>query len=262
MNAESEYEPLLTEMLALYPDLVENGPRDVRDGWRKVAHLAPGWYLRCHRSVEALLLLDSAGFDEEASPLRRSMIEHVVALRWLAVEGDGIVNAVARGHAVTAQRIHDAVALANWTSIDLDEMDQVVASAQADARDPSNDNLLNFAHRVKEYGDVHVMPGYLAECAHTHPTYESAMSYVEVPSGLLLSEPRRTRWQVPFSTTELLQALLAVQGLFNPAPWTDILPGIVQRYKDITDRVRTEQGLAPVDWTGPPDGTGSKGSKP
>jgi hypothetical protein len=242
------YQPLLTELMALYPAYLQGRPRPVREGWRRVGQLGHGWYLRCHRGVEGLLLLDGAGFSEEASPLRRSIIEHAVALRWLAAEGDGILDTVARGHAVSGQRTRDAIALAGWTSVDLDEVDRAVASARADARDPADDNLLHFAQRVKRYGDGHTMPGYLTESARSHPSYESAICYVELPGGSLLKQSRDAVWQVPFATTRLLEALLAVRQMFSPTPWQEELPGLVRRFQEVTDHVRAEDGLAPVDW--------------
>ncbi len=83
MSARADYEPILTQLLELYPGYVRAGSIRLRDGWRGVAHLAHGWYLRCHRGVESILVLDRSGFAEEASPLRRSVIEHGIALRWL-----------------------------------------------------------------------------------------------------------------------------------------------------------------------------------
>jgi hypothetical protein len=246
------YEPLLVEMLAMYPTCRASGPLEVRDGWGEVAYLAHGWYLRCHRGAEALLLLDAAGYGEEASPIRRSMIEHALAPRWLAAEGSSILSTIAGGQAKSATRRVDAVSKAGWTSVDLDEARSAVASADAARLDRSNDYLLQFASRVQKYGDKHIMPVYLSECARTHPGYESAVCYVEIEPpkrGEHLMESRDTVWQVPFAATHLLVALLALREIFDPKPWQGQLENLLDQYRKVTDLVRSQDGLAPVDWS-------------
>jgi hypothetical protein len=72
-DARRGYLPLYEELKLLYPNLLTKGPA-CRTGYRGVVHLAHGWYLRCHRGVEAIVLLGDAGYAEEASPIRRSVI--------------------------------------------------------------------------------------------------------------------------------------------------------------------------------------------
>jgi hypothetical protein len=97
---------------------------------------------------------------------------------------------VARGHAFDAQKRADAVGSAAWTSVSIDETDKLITEMDAGHRDKSRDNMLVFAHRAAQLGDKHSIPGYLAECARTHPGYESAVSYIDLDDGDLLSRPR------------------------------------------------------------------------
>jgi hypothetical protein len=254
-DARRGYYPLLQELLQLYPTFVRNQPA-WRNGYQDVAQLAHGWYLRCHRGIKAILALDGSGYAEEASPIRRSVMEHTIALRWLAAEGDKILDTVARGHAFDSKKRGDAVSAADWTSIDLAQIERIIADIDPDSREAHQDRMLHFADRLAHYGDKHTRPGYLAECARTHPGYESAICYFEQSSGKLLYRSRDAVWQVPFSTTHLLEALLAIRQVFDPEPWETELEGIVQRYLSVTDQVRLEDGLPPVDWT-----TGEVGSK-
>jgi hypothetical protein len=251
MTEREGYEPLLVEMLPMYRAHVEPGHVSLREGCQRSAFLGHGWFLRCQRGIEALLLLGDAGYAEEASPLRRSIIEHVVALRWIAVKGDDILPTVARGQAWSAQKRRDSAAEAKWASIDLDDADRAIASAEAAATNPANNCLNIFIERAKRYADVHALPGWYAECARSHAGYESAVSYVEIdlPSQSLLMEPRQTVWQVPFATSQLFMALGAVRELFDPKPWEDELTNLRARYLELTDRVRAEDGLPPVDWS-------------
>src|SRR6266566_7418823 len=196
-DARRGYQPLLEELLQLYPNRLRNPPA-WRSGYDEVAYLAHGWYLRCHRGIQAILLLDPAGFAEEAAPIRRSIIEHALALQWLAAEGNKILDTVARGHAFDAKNRGAAVSAAGWTSVDLAQSEKIIANIDPDNRDAHNDQMLHFAQRLASYGDKHTRPGYLAEAGRSHPSYESAACYVEQPSGFLLAQSRDAVWQVPF----------------------------------------------------------------
>ncbi|MGH3084708.1 MAG: hypothetical protein ACRDNP_11770, partial [Gaiellaceae bacterium] len=97
----------------------------------------------------------------------------------LAVEGNSTVDTIARGHAFDSTRRRDAIVQANWTSVDPILVQESIDAIEMDRRDSSKDQFLHFAQRHREYGDVHDLPGYLAECAKTHPSYESAAAYFE-----------------------------------------------------------------------------------
>jgi hypothetical protein len=45
------------------------------------------------------------------------------------------------------------------------------------------------------------------------------MSYVAVPGGSLRWRPRENIWPVPFATTHILEAVIAVREAFDPQPW-------------------------------------------
>jgi hypothetical protein len=128
-------------------------------------------------------------------------------------------------------------------------MAEVIASAEADLRGSENDYLSHFAHRAAKYADVHTMPGYLAECDQTHACYESAMAYVTVPDGSPLFTPRTAVPQVPFATGELLEATIALQPVFVDPPWAGALAQLRADLLVVTDAVREQDGLPPVDWT-------------
>ncbi|MGI8765291.1 MAG: hypothetical protein ACR2KM_02110, partial [Gemmatimonadaceae bacterium] len=83
-TSEEDYRELLPVLLHLYP------PRRsfAFDGSHvQISHIAHGWYMRCQRGVEAILALETAGYQVEAAPIRRSVVEHAVGLRWLAGSG-------------------------------------------------------------------------------------------------------------------------------------------------------------------------------
>ncbi|MFI5588131.1 DUF5677 domain-containing protein [Amycolatopsis sp. NPDC051758] len=252
-DARAAYAPILERLLTLYPAYISRSARDtIRPGYRKVAHIAHGWYMRCHRGVEAILLLDDAGYAEEASGIRRSIIEHVVALKWLAAERDHINDTLMRGHARDAERRKDAVTGAGWTSVDPLEIAAVIAGIDLDSRDKSGDHLLHFAQRMTKFGDVHTLPGYLAECSRVHPGYQSAICYVNIPNGGPLPQSRDAVWQVPFAATNLLEAVICIREVFDPPPWGEVLNELGREYREVTDRVREQDGLPAINWSDGP----------
>jgi hypothetical protein len=217
--------------------------------------LANRWYLRCHSGVQAILALERNGYSEEAAPIRRSIIEHVLALKWLAVEGNAVVDPLAGGHAYDVKKRIDAVSAVGWESVDLDDMQEIINEIEGRPRDASMDGQLQFTERAKTYGDGHEMPGYLAELGKTHPCYESAVAYCDISSGTLrlIDGPRVTVQQTPFATTHLLDALLAVRHAFDPRPWRDELREALAQFWEATDAVRAQDGLSAIDRSQYPD---------
>jgi hypothetical protein len=250
-DPRAKYRPILDEALLLYPALM-NARRDqlpkVRVGYTQVLQYAHGWYMRCHRGITAILTLDEGGYVEEASPLRRSVIEHGVALSWIAVEGDKIVDTIALGHQRSAERRLDAVRTAGWTSLNAQDFIDVLDEIESGAYDKSNNYLLAFAKLLEKYSDPNALPGYLAECGKSHPTYESAMAYVDLPGGGLRSTPREPVPAAPFCTTHLLESLVAVREVFDPKPWREELTDLLERFQRVTDQVRIHDGLKPAEW--------------
>lgn len=55
-DARAAFAPLLEQMLPLYPRMLAAGSPPVRDGYQQTAYLAHGWYLRCHRGIESILI--------------------------------------------------------------------------------------------------------------------------------------------------------------------------------------------------------------
>lgn len=235
----------------MYAAWMDAGPAKLASTHRRVAHLAHGWYMRCERSLDAVLILERAGHAEEAAPIRRCVIEHVVALKWVGAEGNGVLDAVAREHGQNTRKQLEAVTAAQW-SVEPKAFHAVLEEIASGDYDPSSDHLMHFRHRVERYGDDHDLPGWLAETALSHPTYKSAVDYCDVSSGQVVPRRAPQAEQLPqqgFATAQLLDALLAVREIFEPKPWEHELDAIVDDYLAITDAVREQDGLPPVDWS-------------
>ena len=220
-TAESRYRALLPQLLALYPTI--SSPR-IKASHFEVAHVAHGWYLRCHRGVEAVLQLEHTGYQEEAGPIRRSIVEHVVALKWLAAEGNAVSTVLRRGASYEAEKRKAALQNANWTSVDLTQFDKVIADGQNLAR--QQDNLLQFKQRCDTYAEPHDLATYLNEVARFHPGWESAVPYFTIDSKgavKIRSSPVELIDQAGFCAIHLFEALDAVHVIFEDTPFgTDL----------------------------------------
>ncbi|MGZ5393483.1 MAG: DUF5677 domain-containing protein, partial [Mycobacterium sp.] len=96
---DEDFGPILDELLDLYPTMPT---LRLRKSHRRASHLAHGWYQRVRRSSEAVIGLNNLGYGPEAAPIRRTIIEHVVVLKWLADEGDKVLDTPWRWNTRTA----------------------------------------------------------------------------------------------------------------------------------------------------------------
>ena len=139
-----------------------------------------GWTNRVMRTGEAVLRMDADGFAAEASPLLRSMLEHVIALHWIKEQPDDAFQSLWRAWQKEASKFQEAEA-ADW---ELD--DEVVAligallAVETDESSKRVDNLLNTRHRAEKYGLGILYRSWLIETWTSHATYLSAKAYYEV----------------------------------------------------------------------------------
>jgi len=248
---EEDYRALLPRLLALYPGLPTIR---TKEPFRPVTHVAHGWYMRCHRGVEAVLHLERVGFAEEAAPVRRSILEHVVALKWLAEQGAAVADALRSGAAWDAQKRKDSLVAAGWTSVDLDLFDAVIADTEG--IDRGNDNLLHFKPRCDRFGTSHDWATYLIETARSHPCWESAVAYLDITSGtpLAMAEPTDAVDQAGFAAIHLFEALVSINDILKGRPFSPRLAALDREIRSIASRQRRERGLPVPDGfdPGPP----------
>jgi hypothetical protein len=239
-TVEQEYRSVLPGLLGIYPGLRELRMRETH---RKVTHVAHGWYMRCHRGVEAVLQLEQSGFQEEAGPIRRSIVEHSVALKWLAEQGNVVATFLQRGASHEAQKRKDALTSADWTSVDLTLFDAVINDGKG--LDRQHDTLLSFKHRCDRFGSPHDLATYLNETARCHPSWESAVPYLDLGSEtpVARSTPAWSIDQAGFCVLHLLGALLAMNDMLDGTPIQSELDAAQRQVLSIVVRQRREQGL-------------------
>jgi hypothetical protein len=89
----------------------------------------------------------------EAAPIRRT----VIALRWLAEEGDSVLDVMALEHAAPARRIVEATRAANWTSVDQHEIQALIDEIDEKSRDHTMKEFKHFSKQYKDRGAHHVV---------------------------------------------------------------------------------------------------------
>ena len=240
--SDDDFGPILDELLALYPGLTD---LRLQAGHRRAAHLAHGWYQRVRRSCEAIIGLSRLGYGPEAAPIRRTIIEHTVALRWLAEEGDDVLDVMALEHADRAKRIKKATKAANWTSVDQDELQAVIDEIDQESRDHT---MAEFKHFSRQNRDPSILAAYLAEVGRAHATYQSAVDYMDMERKEALSESRAEIDDIKMASDFLLEATALFHSMFDEPVWADSIAELAARSRAANDRVRERRGLPPLDW--------------
>jgi hypothetical protein len=240
--SDDDFGRILDELLDLYPAVQT---LRLRDGHKRVAHLAHGWYQRVHRSCEALIGLDNLGYSAEAAPIRRTIIEHAVALRWLAAEGDDVVDVMALEHAHRAKRIQKATKAANWTLVDQDEIQAVIDEIDEKSRDHTKKDFKLFTMQNEDQG---TLAAYLAEVGRSHATYQSAIDYIDVEKQGLRAVSRYEIDDIKMAADHLLEATVCFHSMFEVQVWEDTLEALLPRWRAANDRVRERLGLPAADW--------------
>jgi hypothetical protein len=218
-----------------------------KDTHKDVMPVAHGWFTRVNRSVSAVLLLEQFSLDEEAAPLRRAIIEHVVGLKWLAIEGNDAYVYVKRAHATETKTRNAALKAAEWTTPDYEVFDEVIEDIAKTDAVKSYDYWLHFAHRCQKYDAVDCLAAWMTVTPHCHATWESAAPYVNVEERKALLHPKPLeRNTVGFLAMYMLGALAALHDMTENSPWESRLMSLNQRIRDLDNAVRRERRMPEV----------------
>lgn len=153
-----------------------------------------GWTNRVMRTGQAVLRMDADGFATEASPLLRSMFEHVIALHWLKEQPNDAFQSLFRGWQKDLRTYRRAEAV-GWNLNDetLALIDDIL-NVETDDSTQKVDYLLQTAHRAEKYGLGLLYRSWLIETWTSHATLSSAKPYYEAetegPFTLLEDNPQ------------------------------------------------------------------------
>lgn len=141
-----------------------------------------------------MLLLQRTGLAVESAPLRRAIQEHVVALKWVAVEGSKAMDPILRLLANTAEYRRETMRAAGWLAAELEGIDEIIANGEAAQQDKELDTYASaFIHMVDGYGNPSDYTGWSR--VRRRPTSRPAHPYP---------------WRVPAQPGRTLRCLRAV----------------------------------------------------
>lgn len=160
--------PGLTQLTAALPQSPPNGVAD-----ETAYAIAHGFYCRVARTAQAALLLVDAGFASEAAPLRRSMLEHVLALTWVIDDGRAADASFTRAHQArmaSVQKLMDG----RWSITD-EDFERLLS---LDVPSQGQDHFVAFGQLVKQYKvSDDLLIAWLADTGESHPTFVTARAY-------------------------------------------------------------------------------------
>jgi hypothetical protein len=154
------------------------------------------WTNRVVRTAQAALVLHDGDFDVEASPLRRTLLEHAIAIHWLADKRGPAYQALARARSLNMQKLKSAQE-AGWQLNE--EQQRLLDEAIAIETDPdtlSEDTFLHAKQRAEAYGLGSIHQGWVIETWTSHRSLMSALPYYEHQEDSLDTTlyPFRSRW--------------------------------------------------------------------
>jgi hypothetical protein len=219
---------IVNDTLALYENPAESEHRDDLGGAPFVAH---GWYSATRDWAQGALLMERAGLSGSAAPLRRSMIEHALALFWLASAPEDVLDSLRMAQQRDVRKLEEAMAGGEW-SVPPELVEQLLALPAAG----SHENVsLHVKHRAERLGQRNLLVAWLHETAASHASLSSASRYVctwpgeKTRNGASSDAPASGMAQIAL---HLLLATDAFNAFLVDGPWSKPLADLEQRFTD------------------------------
>jgi hypothetical protein len=156
----------LFRLYVTLPEIVVN--KDDRQAYE----LAQSWYARTWHTTKATLLLHEQGFVTEAAPLRRSLIEHALALQWIGHSPGPAYDATVKAHQYLvgkfAEKPESATAVPREVIDELLNLELVGGPEQV---------LLQMYELCKKYGPPGAYTGWFFETGGSHASWRSGQPY-------------------------------------------------------------------------------------
>ena len=175
--------------------------------------------MRASRSAVAAIRLSDMNLADVAAPNRRCVLEHAIALKWLAKEGNPLAHTIKNGHRYSVEKIDKALQQADWKSVDRSAVAEILAESEPTKDQKAADRFLNFMPRVVEYGEPTDVPPYLAETGRSHPSWESAAGYIDPDTLEFLDTEGDRLSTVQACFVYLAVSLDAFHQLLEGDPW-------------------------------------------
>ncbi|MFM9275111.1 hypothetical protein [Pseudarthrobacter sp. NKDBFgelt] len=250
-NPESTGARILADLRHLVKNLPPVPPIPLNGGARKdlsAAHargMTWGWMMRVLRTSEAIAAMERVGYAVEASPLRRSAIEHVIRLQWArTVDPSSLVELALKYRAWSLEKVKNAASKGSPLPEGALELIEELAG-EADPEHPgSYKDLTSLMHDVPDY--MILYQGWLTETQESHPTLTSAAPYFAV-SDDWTSTDLRTRPRPPqiFPVELPTLTLLAVEAFVEIVGIADQVAAPLAEIRARIEQLGAERHVAP-----------------
>lgn len=213
----------------IYPDLHKYIAPDSR-----AAQAAWGVFFNIVHQVRAVLTLHRDGVCYSASPNRRTLVEYILFLAWLADDGDEVVDVLNR-KLMTEQKLMSTRLRAEGMLDRFPEaaVEQLVETAQVSLEPHKDERLLKATNLIKKY-DSRLTSYYAAESRFSHVSMTSIQCFAQFgQDSVTLSQmpvPEEPMPCVELCLHLLSQAMLAFNELLIGQPWSDELIRITSEY--------------------------------
>lgn len=142
-----DFDPILEQLFDLY-DKLSGTP--LKGKYQGLDDFVSGWFSHVHDGVIAVLAMTSQGLGHETAPIRRSIVEHTLALKWLRMDGPDVINTFGRGTVQSLKRLDAAQDKFGVERMAAEQLQEIVDHAES--VDKSNDQYINFSQRADKLG--------------------------------------------------------------------------------------------------------------
>ncbi|MGH4013863.1 MAG: hypothetical protein ACRDSL_08015 [Pseudonocardiaceae bacterium] len=215
-------------------ELIHAGLHKYIDPASRAAQVGWGAFFTVVHQIRAVLTLHRDRVCFSAGPNRRTIVEYILFLAWLADDGESVVDVLNRS--LQNEQKHMATRLSGASLLDQfpEHARQVLAETIATPLAPHPDErLLKPSHLIEEY-DSTLKSYYAAESRFSHVSLTSIQFFLKTEDEAI----RLTQMPVPeepiscpeFCLHTLSQALLVFNELLLDHPWTAELARIAEDY--------------------------------
>jgi hypothetical protein len=204
-----------------------------------------GWMMRVLRTSEAIAAMERDGYAVEASPLRRSAIEHVIRLQWArTVDPAALVELALKYRAWTLEKVKNAASKGTPLPEGALELIEELAAEADPEHAGSYKDLTSLMQDVPDY--MILYQRWLTETQESHPTLTSAAAYFEV-SADWSSTDLRTRPRPPriFPVELATLTLLAVEAFVEIVGIADQVAAPLAEIRERIEKLGAAAYLAP-----------------
>ena len=144
----------------------------VKEDDRQAAELAHSWYSRTWHTTKAALLLHEQGFVTEAAPLRRSLIEHALALQWIGHSPGPAYDATVKAHQHAVGKFAEKPE--SGAAVPREVIEDFLSLELDGGREQA---LLHIYDLCKKYGPPGAYTGWFLETGGSHASWRSGEPY-------------------------------------------------------------------------------------